>query len=112
MAEICEQEEKQLERMKKIMDIVEMFEVRTTPSTSIPLTLEDCAAQFRNLQEDFYVEYKMYDLSSLAVAVVFPMVRATYMYMHSRITLGLENIFFYFKGNHTDRCTHVNVKGL
>ena len=77
MVEICEQEEKQLERMKRVMDTVEMFEVRTASGSTIPLTLEECAEIFRKLQEEFYVEYKMYDLSSLAVAVVFPMVRAS-----------------------------------
>lgn len=38
------------------------------------MTLEECAEIFKNLQEEFYEEYKMYDLSALAMAIVFPLV--------------------------------------
>lgn len=38
------------------------------------MELDECAAIFRSLQNDFYEEYVMYDLSSLAVALVFPLV--------------------------------------
>ena len=47
---------------------------RMKPNADNPLTLDECAAIFKSLQDDFYEEYKMYDLSSLAIAMVFPMV--------------------------------------
>lgn len=49
-------------------------EERTQPGCDNPMELDECAAVFRSLQNDFYEEYVMYDLSSLAVALVFPLV--------------------------------------
>lgn len=49
-------------------------EERTKPGCENPLTLPECAKIFKCLQDDFYEEYKMYDLASLSVALVFPMV--------------------------------------
>ena len=48
---------------------------RTNPGCQNPVTLDECMAIFRILQNDFYTEYKMYELESLAVALVFPIVR-------------------------------------
>lgn len=39
-----------------------------------PLSLSECAKLFKAFQRDFYEEYKVYELSSVAVAIVFPMV--------------------------------------
>ena len=36
--------------------------------------LEQCASLFTRLQADYYEEYQMYELSTLAVAVVYPLV--------------------------------------
>lgn len=43
-------------------------------------SLRLCAKNFARLQEEFYVEYTMYDLSSVAVALVFPLVRIFLIY--------------------------------
>lgn len=43
-------------------------------------SLRLCAKNFARLQEEFYVEYTMYDLSSVAVALVFPLVRILKIY--------------------------------
>ncbi|XP_048777997.2 tuftelin-interacting protein 11-like [Ostrea edulis] len=72
---ICDQEEAQIQKLKSVLDIVRMCEERTQPGCDDPLQLDECAAIFSSLQNDFYEEYKMYDLSSLAVALVFPMMR-------------------------------------
>ncbi|XP_069102141.1 tuftelin-interacting protein 11-like [Argopecten irradians] len=73
--EICDQEEKLMDRLKKVLDIVDMCQKRTQPDSDNPLTLSESAAIFKSLQEDYYEEYRMYDLSSLAIALVFPMMK-------------------------------------
>ena len=40
-----------------------------------PLSLQDCEELVSSLQEKYPAEYKTYDLSSVAVAIVFPMVK-------------------------------------
>lgn len=47
---------------------------RTNPGCQNPVTLDECMAIFRILQNDFYAEYKMYELETLAIALVFPIV--------------------------------------
>lgn len=36
--------------------------------------LEQCASLFSHLQADYYEEYRLYELSTLAVAIVYPLV--------------------------------------
>ncbi|XP_052242663.1 tuftelin-interacting protein 11-like isoform X2 [Dreissena polymorpha] len=69
---LLEQEEKQIQRLTKILDIIATVNERTNPGCPNPVTLDECLAIFRILQNDFYAEYKMYELESLAVALVFP----------------------------------------
>lgn len=40
-------------------------------------SLQVCAKNFTKLQEDYYIEYAMHDLSAMAVAIVFPLVGVT-----------------------------------
>lgn len=47
---------------------------RTNPGCANPVTLDECMAIFRILQNEFYTEYKMYELETLAIALVFPIV--------------------------------------
>jgi hypothetical protein len=42
--------------------------------------LEQCADHFSQLQADFYEEFRIYELSTLAVAVVYPLVGILYVY--------------------------------
>ncbi|KAL3882583.1 hypothetical protein ACJMK2_028913 [Sinanodonta woodiana] len=70
---ICEQEAKQIERLTKVLQIVESCNERSQPGCENKLTLEECAGIFRTLQDEHYEEYKMYDLESLAIALVFPL---------------------------------------
>ncbi len=72
--QICEQEERQINRVKQVLGIVERCQERSRPDSRSPLLLAECAEIFRQLQEDFYEEYKLFELSSLAVALVFPLV--------------------------------------
>ena len=41
-----------------------------------PLSLQECEELVSSLQEKYPAEYKTYDLSSVAVAIVFPMIKA------------------------------------
>ena len=69
------QEENQLNRLKTVLDIVADCEKRCKPDCSDPLTLDSCVGVFKMLQQEFYAEYKIYDLPSLAIALVFPLMR-------------------------------------
>ena len=45
------------------------------PETNNPLTLKDCEELFKKLQDMYYEEYKIYELSAAAIALVVPLVR-------------------------------------
>ncbi|XP_013412007.1 tuftelin-interacting protein 11 isoform X2 [Lingula anatina] len=75
LKEVCDQEEKQVKRLQDVLELVESCEARMQDGASNPLSLEECAEVFRKLQAEYYEEYKMYDLSNLAVGMVFPMVK-------------------------------------
>ncbi|XP_014665360.1 PREDICTED: tuftelin-interacting protein 11-like [Priapulus caudatus] len=75
LSTLIEQEAQQLKRLSEIVDFVESLETRTQEGATDPLTLTECADMFRTFQEQFFEEYKMYDLSSLAVAIVYPLVK-------------------------------------
>ena len=47
---------------------------RTNPGCENPVTLDECLTIFKILQKEFYQEYKLYDLETLAIALVFPVV--------------------------------------
>ncbi|XP_053397449.1 tuftelin-interacting protein 11-like [Mercenaria mercenaria] len=72
---VLEQEEKQIERLAKVLEIIGTCNERTNPGCSNPVTLDECLAIFRILQNEFYTEYKMYELETLAIALVFPIMR-------------------------------------
>ena len=71
---ICEQEAKQIKKLEAIQELVDSCERRTQVGCEDPLTLDQCADVFKRLQDEFYEEYKIYDLASLAVALIFPLV--------------------------------------
>ena len=73
--EVCVHEEKQIDKLQSIMSIVQECESRMDPNCMNPLTLEECAELFGKLQEEYYEEYKIYDLASLGVALVFPLLK-------------------------------------
>ncbi|ESO85853.1 hypothetical protein LOTGIDRAFT_221309 [Lottia gigantea] len=73
---ICEQERKQKDRLQIILDIVESCEKRTQVNCDNPLTLDECVGIFQSLQDDYYEEYKIYDMPALAIALVFPLMKS------------------------------------
>ena len=72
-AHVCEQEEEKIERLKQVLTLVESLETRSQGDGE-PLTLAEVAKALTRFQDEFYEEYHMYNLSTLAVALVFPMV--------------------------------------
>ena len=73
---ICQQETEQIGRIKEILQIIERFEAHLKPEEgSQPMTLEECGALLRNIQDNYQEEYRLYDLSALAVAVVHPLMK-------------------------------------
>lgn len=75
LGEVVAQENKQLDRLNTVMDIVVDCENRCKLDHPNPLTLETCVDVFKMLQQDYYEEYKIYDLPSLAIALVFPLMK-------------------------------------
>ncbi|XP_059152458.1 tuftelin-interacting protein 11-like isoform X2 [Physella acuta] len=73
---VVSQEEQQLKRLQTVMDLVISCENRTKPECPDPLTLDSCAEIFKMLQQDYYEEYKIYDLPSLAIALIFPLMKS------------------------------------
>lgn len=72
---VLEQEQQQIERLAKVLEIIGTCNERTNPGCANPVTLDECMAIFRILQNEFYAEYKMYELETLAIALVFPIMR-------------------------------------
>ena len=52
-------------------------EERTQKGCENPLTLDECVAVFKLLRDEFYTEYKLYDLAALSIAIIFPLVSAS-----------------------------------
>lgn len=46
------------------------------------ISLEECKEFFKRLQRDYYEEYKMYGLSSIAFTNVLPLVRYHFVSFH------------------------------
>ena len=74
--DVVAQEEKQINRVKELLSLFDDCQARTKPDCENPISLEECAALFKKLQEEYYEEYKIYELSHLAVALVFPMMKS------------------------------------
>ncbi|XP_050394866.1 tuftelin-interacting protein 11 [Patella vulgata] len=76
---VCNQEEVQTVRLQKILDIVESCEKRTQVDSDNPLTLDECVGIFKSLQDEYYEEYKIYDMPALAIALVFPLMKSFFL---------------------------------
>jgi len=78
LVNVCEHEEKQIARVRVILALVEECENRTKPDATEPITVEEVAGIFARLQDDFYEEYKVYDLAALGVAMVYPLLKTEF----------------------------------
>ncbi|XP_078083506.1 tuftelin-interacting protein 11 [Mustelus asterias] len=75
LSEILAHEDKIIDKLSSILQIVEDCEKRLQPNCDNPLTLEECAKIFEMLQEKYFEEYKMFDLAELSIAIVFPLLK-------------------------------------
>ena len=72
---VLNQEERQISHLNKIMTVMEKCEERSRPGSDNPLSLADCEDVFRTLQKDYREEFKAFELSQLAVVIMFPLVK-------------------------------------
>ncbi|KAK7494860.1 hypothetical protein BaRGS_00013987 [Batillaria attramentaria] len=72
---VCEQEELLIKKLAALLDIVKTCETRMQTGTEDHLTLDECVGLFKHLRDEFYAEYKLYDLPALAIALVFPLMK-------------------------------------
>lgn len=76
LVKLCEEEEERIARMTDVIKIVD--ECEKCQKLGGIESLQVCAKNFTKLQEDYYIEYAMHDLSSMAVAIVFPLVKKVF----------------------------------
>lgn len=75
---VVSNEEKQYKKHKGLMNLIETYEEKTLDGAVDPLTLGDLTDFFQRLQDEFYEEYRMYELSSLGYSLALPLVRKTW----------------------------------
>ncbi|XP_076445229.1 tuftelin-interacting protein 11-like [Babylonia areolata] len=71
----CRQEEEQLNKLSSLLEIVKSCEERTQKDSENPLTLDECVSVFKVLRDEFHSEYKLYELSAISIAIIFPLVK-------------------------------------
>ncbi|KAF6029381.1 TFIP11 [Bugula neritina] len=72
LEKLCSQESQQIDRLTQVLNLLNTFDERSKPGAQHPLGLEECVRLFSQLQEEYFEEYKQYDLVTLSIAVVFP----------------------------------------
>ena len=71
-------EEKQYKKHTDLLDLIDLYEEKTREDAVDPLTLDDLTEFFQRLREEFYEEYRIYELSSLGYSLALPLVRRTW----------------------------------
>ena len=71
-----QQEQRAIASLSEVLALVEECERRLQPGCSDPLTLDECARVFQTLRDKYYEEYRMSDRVDLAVAIVYPLMKA------------------------------------
>jgi tuftelin-interacting protein 11 len=78
LSQLVKEEEEEMKKLSDILRIVEVCEEKTGGGgiQDSTLTLEECEELLTSIKDNYPREYKLYQLSSLGVAVVFPRLRA------------------------------------
>ncbi|XP_064629175.1 tuftelin-interacting protein 11-like [Lineus longissimus] len=94
LTEVLAQESKQIDKLQKICDMIESCEARLKEGAENPLTLSECAKTFIELQDAYYEEYKLFELSNLAIAMITPLMKKHFEAYSPLIdsTWGLETM--------------------
>ncbi|GLH13300.1 Septin-interacting protein 1 [Gryllus bimaculatus] len=69
-----DQEGKQIKSLENVLAIIENMVERSNDRLD-PLTLDRAAEFFKEIQEDYYEEYMLYDIGSLAIQIVAPLLK-------------------------------------
>lgn len=72
---VLEREEKDIKRLMDVINMIDRCRQESLSPDDDTLTLDKCEEIFNTLQEDYYEEFKMYDLASLAEPLVFSLLR-------------------------------------
>ena len=72
---LCEHENGQITRLKEVLGIVQLCQGRSKPNSEQPLSLQEVTEVLDILCNSYYEEYKFYNLSMLAVALVSPILK-------------------------------------
>ncbi|KAM9301513.1 tuftelin-interacting protein 11 [Gastrophryne carolinensis] len=75
LSEVLSREEKAINNLSRVLQVVEECEQRMQLGCQNPLTLDECARIFQMLQDKYYEEYKMSEKGDLAIAIVYPMMK-------------------------------------
>ncbi|XP_067004991.2 tuftelin-interacting protein 11 [Anabrus simplex] len=74
LSKIVEQEEEQIKTLESVLNIIQEM-VDGSNNKTDPLTLEKAAQYFKEIQEKYYEEYRMYELGDLAAVLVAPILK-------------------------------------
>ncbi|RMX42264.1 hypothetical protein pdam_00009851 [Pocillopora damicornis] len=74
LSAVLEREEKDIKRLMEVINMIDSCRQQSLSPDDDALTLDKCEEMFNTLQEDYYEEFKMYDLASLAEPLVFSLV--------------------------------------
>lgn len=75
LSAVLEREEKEIKKLMEVINMIDSCRQQSLSPDDDVLTLDKCEEIFNTLQEDYYEEFKMYDLASLAEPLVFSLVR-------------------------------------
>lgn len=75
LSAVLEREEKEIKKLMEVINMIDSCRQQSLSPDDDALTLDKCEEIFNTLQEDYYEEFKMYDLASLAEPLVFSLVR-------------------------------------
>ncbi|XP_022257419.1 tuftelin-interacting protein 11-like, partial [Limulus polyphemus] len=75
LAKVIQEEKKHIDSLKTVLEEIERLHARTEMGCENPMTLEEVIEVFENLQENYYEEYRMYNLTDLTITIVFPLMK-------------------------------------
>lgn len=75
MEGVLQQEKSRIARLKKVLELVDSCQEKFRESSNDPHILDECELMMRRLQTDFQDEYRAFEVSQLAVIILFPFVR-------------------------------------
>ncbi|XP_071831039.1 tuftelin-interacting protein 11-like [Apostichopus japonicus] len=72
---VLKEETLRISRLKKVLEMIDRCEEKFKLNSTDPLVLDDCEIMMKRLQVDYLEEYRAFEVSQLAVVIMFPFVR-------------------------------------